>query len=128
MFNSIWYSNLTKPAFSPPNWIFTPVWSILYISIFTSLAFYINSEISNKKSGYIYFALQMLFNFIWSPIFFGLQNILGGLIVVILLDIFVFLTIIEFFKVSKIAGIILIPYFIWIIFATYLNIGYLILN
>ena len=128
MYNSIWYQNLTRPALSPPNWIFTPIWSILYILIFTSLAIYIQSYVPDKKIGYVYFIIQMLLNIFWSPVFFGLKNIIGALTIVILLDIFVILTIIKFFQASKIAGIILIPYLIWILFATYLNFGYLILN
>ncbi len=128
MFNSTWYLNLTKPLFSPPNWIFAPVWSFLYVSIFSSLAVYIYSFGENKNIGYLFFIMQMILNMIWSPIFFGLKSILGALIVVILLDIFVILTIWKFFEVSKIAGIMLIPYLLWIMFATYLNIAYLILN
>jgi len=128
MFNSIWYTNLIKPQFAPPNWIFAPVWTFLYILIFTSLAIYINSEGANKKFGYIFFVIQILLNLAWTPVFFGLQNILFALIILILLDIFVLLTIYQFFKVSKFAAFFLIPYLLWIIFATYLNIGYLILN
>jgi len=128
MFNSSWYLNLIKPSFSPPNWLFAPVWTVLYVLIFASLAIYINSENTDKKWGYIFFVIQMLLNIIWSPVFFGLQSLSFGLIVIILLDTFVILTIIKFFQVSKIAGILLIPYLLWIIFATYLNVGYLILN
>ncbi len=128
MYNSTWYMNLTKPVFSPPNWVFTPVWSFLYITLFSALSIYIYSYGENKNLGYLFFIIQMLLNIIWSPVFFGLKSIFGALIVVILLDIFVILTIWKFFKVSKIAGIILIPYLIWILFATYLNIAYLILN
>ena len=128
MFSSSWYMNLIKPQFSPPDWVFAPMWSFLYVSIFASLALYINSYGENKTLGYVFFVIQMLLNIIWTPVFFGLQSIQGGLIVVILLDIFVFLTMYKFFQCSKIAGLVLIPYFIWIMFATYLNVGYLILN
>ncbi len=128
MFNSVWYSNLIRPAFSPPNWIFAPVWVFLYISIFIYLALFTASKIEHKKSGFVFFSTQLLLNFIWSPVFFNFKSISGGLIIIILLDIFVILTIFEFFKASKIAGLILIPYLVWILFATYLNIGYLVLN
>ena len=128
MLNTIWYSNLMKPVLSPPNWVFAPVWTFLYISIFASLAFYINAYSENKILGYTYFVLQMMLNIIWTPVFFGLKSISGGLIIILLLNIFVFLTLFEFFKASKFAGIILLPYFLWLLFATYLNIGYLILN
>ena len=128
MFNSIWCQNLVKPYLAPPNWIFAPIWTVLYILIFASLVFYIYTPIKNKELGYILFFIQILLNILWSPFFFGLKSILGALIILILLDVVLVFTIVQFFKVSKIAGIILIPYLIWILFATYLNIAYLILN
>ena len=128
MFKSVWYYNLTKPPLAPPDWIFPPVWSILYFSMLVALLLYLFKPAQNKKSGYIYFAVQLILNLLWTPVFFYLQNIVLALIVIILLDIFVILTIKSFYKVSKISGLILIPYLIWILFATYLNIGYLVLN
>ena len=128
MYNSSWYMNLIRPYLAPPNWIFAPVWTFLYVIIFASLALFILSDAVDKKIGYTFFIIQMLLNILWTPVFFGLKSILGALIVVILLDIFVFLTMYKFFQASKLAGLLLIPYFIWILFATYLNIGYLILN
>ena len=128
MFKSVWYYNLTKPPLAPPDWIFPPVWSILYFSMLVALLLYLFKPAQNKKSGYIYFAVQLILNLLWTPAFFYLQNIILALIVIILLDIFVILTIKSFYKVSKISGLILIPYLIWILFATYLNIGYLVLN
>ena len=128
MFKSVWYYNLTKPPLAPPDWIFPPVWSILYFSMLVALLLYLFKPAQNKKLGYIYFAVQLILNLLWTPAFFYLQNIVLALIVIILLDIFVILTIKSFYKVSKISGLILIPYLIWILFATYLNIGYLILN
>ena len=128
MFNSVWYLNLQKPAFAPPNWVFMPVWSILYFSILLALLLFIYAPSNDKAKGYSYFAIQMFLNIIWSPIFFGLKNVLFALVVVIALDICVFLTIKQFYTASKPAGIILIPYLLWILFATYLNAGYLFLN
>lgn len=128
MFKSAWYYNLLKPPLNPPDWIFQPVWAILYFTIFISILLYINKPAENKEIGYVYFTLQLIFNLLWTPAFFYLQNIAFALMIIILLDIFVFLTIKKFYLVSKISGLILIPYFIWVLFATYLNIGYLILN
>ena len=128
MFKSVWYYNLIKPPFVPPNWIFPPVWSILYLTLFVALLLYVFKPSQNKKSGYIYFATQLILNLLWTPAFFYLKNIVLPLIVIILLDIFVILTIKSFYKVSKISALILIPYLIWILFATYLSIGYLVLN
>ena len=128
MFKSVWYYNLTKPPLAPPDWIFPPVWSILYFSMLVALLLYLFKPSQNKKLGYIYFIAQLILNFLWTPTFFYLQNIVLALIVIILLDIFVILTIKSFYKVSKISGLILMPYLLWILFATYLNIGYLVLN
>lgn len=128
MFKSVWYYNLTKPPLAPPDWIFSPVWSILYFSMLVALLLYLFKSAQNKKSGYIYFITQLFLNLLWTPAFFYLQNIVLALIVIILLDIFVILTIKSFYKVSKISCLILIPYLVWILFATYLNIGYLVLN
>ena len=128
MFKSVWYYNLTKPPLAPPDWIFSPVWSILYFSMLVALLLYLFKPAQNKKSGYIYFAVQLILNLLWAIVFFYLKNMFLALIVIILLDIFVILTIKSFYKVSKISGLILIPYLIWILFATYLNIGYLVLN
>lgn len=129
MLNYSWYKTLNQPAFAPPGWIFAPMWTFLYITMFVSLIFYAKSDkFYNKTWGYVLFFSQILVNFAWSPIFFGLKNIGLALAVVILLDILVLWNIIVFYKNSKPAGLILIPYFLWILFATYLNFGYLVLN
>lgn len=129
MYKSEWYNNLIKPFLTPPNWIFPIVWSVLYFLIILSLIFYIVADTNlSKKTGYIYFTIQMILNLIWSPIFFILKNIFLALIIVILLNIFIFLTIKNFYSVSKISAILLIPYFLWTLFAVYLNFSYLILN
>lgn len=128
MHDTTWYHSLNSPALTPPDWIFVPVWFVLYVLMFVSLAFYIISNDANKKLGYIFFVIQFLLNLSWSPVFFGLKSILGGFIVIVLLDIFVYLTLRAFCKASKWACIFLTPYFLWILFATYLNSGYLFLN
>ena len=128
MFNSSWYDSLTKPFLSPPNWLFAPVWIILYITIFVSLVLYIITPDKEKTFGYVAFGAQLILNLAWSPVFFVMQNIPLALVIVLLLDMAILLTILEFYSVSKISGIILIPYFLWSIFATYLTLGYLILN
>lgn len=129
MFDTIWYDTLAKPYFTPPGEIFAPVWIILYITILVSLiVFTITKSRKNKFRGYVYFLIQLLLNISWTPVFFSMENIVLALIIIILIDIFLFLTIKEFYKISHSAAGILIPYFVWIIFATYLNIGILILN
>lgn len=128
MFKSAWYYNLLKPPLTPPDWIFQPVWSVLCFTMLTAILLYIFKSAKNKEIGYVYFTLQMIFNLLWTPIFFYMQNITLALIINIFLEVFVFLTIKKFYSVSKLSGLILIPYFIWILFAIYLNIGYFILN
>ena len=128
MFDSIWYKSLTKPPFAPPDWLFAPVWGFLYLTIAISFLIYITKPAEDKKIGYVYFVIQLVLNLAWSPIFFGLKEIFWAFILIILMDIFVYLTIRKFYSVSRISGLILIPYFIWILFATYLNAGYLFLN
>lgn len=122
MYNSVWYLTLPKPFLMPPNWLFVPVWTILYVMMFVSFLIYTTTQNrSSKMSGYIYFLLQLLLNILWSPVFFVLKNVGLALIIIILLDIFVYLMIRKFYEVSKISTIALYPYFIWILFATYLN-------
>ena len=128
MFNSVWYDNLIKPVLNPPQWIFAPVWGILYALMLAALTIYIIKQCSQKKEGYIYFSIQLFLNFLWSPIFFYFKNMSFAFFIIVLLDIFVILTIRFFYSVSRISGILLVPYLIWIIFATYLNISFLILN
>ena len=128
MFKSDWYFNLLKPVFTPPDGVFMPVWSILYCSIFLAFLLYIFTPVQNKKSGYVYFTVQLALNLLWTPAFFYLKNIVLALVVIIWLDILVALTIKSFYKVSKISALLLIPYLVWVLFATYLNIGYFVLN
>ena len=129
MYNPIWYKTLIKPHLTPPAWVFAPVWAMLYTLIFLSFSLYAIKSYDNSKNwGYVLFFTQLILNFCWSPIFFNLHNIGFALAIIITMDIIVFLNIIEFFKVSKTAGLLLIPYFIWIIFATYLNAEFFFLN
>ncbi len=124
MYKTIWYDNLIKPAFNPPASIFSPVWIILYGTILVSLIlFAIRPSSESKLKGYIYFITQMLLNLAWSPAFFYLHNIGLALGIIILLDITVIMTMIQFF-----ACYILIPYLLWILFATYLNVSFFVLN
>ncbi len=129
MIDYSWYSALIQPPLRPPAWLFAPVWTVLYISMFIALFLYARKRSEKSKSwGYVLFFTQLLVNLAWSPAFFGMKNIGLALAIITLLDILVLFNIIEFFKISKTAGRILIPYFVWILFATYLNISYFILN
>lgn len=128
MYNSDWYNSLIKPFLSPPDGVFLPVWTVLYITILISFILYFINPNKNKKSGYIFFFVQLVLNLSWSFVFFKFKSISGGLIIIFLMGVFIFLTIKKFYSVSKISGLILIPYFLWVLFAAYLNLGFLILN
>lgn len=129
--NSIsnWYINLNKPFFNPPNWIFWPVWTFLYILIWIS--FYIIWKKwfwKNKKNLIKIYFLQLFLNFTWSFSFFYLENPLLWLINIILLLISIIFNIKIFYKSSKISAYLLLPYLFWVIFASILNFYIYILN
>ena len=129
MFDTVWYDNLTKPFLNPPAWIFPPVWIILYCSLLIALILFTVSFSKKKKfDGYVLFLVHMIFNFLWSPVFFILHKINIALVIVVLMDVTAILMIRKFFSVSKLSGYILFPYLFWIFFATYLNIQFLVLN
>lgn len=129
MFDSVWYNLLTKPLFTPPARVFAPVWTFIYLTIFVSfILFTLKRTRRSKIRGYIYFLVQMVLNIIWIPLFFILKNPGLALADIILLDIFSILTAKNFHKISKQSGLILIPYIIWLLFATWLNAGILFLN
>ena len=118
-----WYAGLSKPSFNPPNWLFGPVWIVLYIMMGISLFIIWKEDLKNKqvKSAFIIFMIQLVFNTAWSIVFFGAHSVTGGLIVIIILWILILMTILSFMKISRIAGILLIPYLLWVSFASFLN-------
>ncbi len=129
MQNMEWYNSLNKPFLAPPSSVFAPVWTILYIMIALSLIFFLKGGMNKDKTApLIFFIIQLALNFAWTPVFFGLQNIGLALIIIILMWLFTLLTVIFFFRHSKIASLLLIPYLVWISFAFYLNFGYFVLN
>ncbi len=125
-----WYVSLNKPFFSPPNWVFGPVWTILYTLIGISFFLIIKKGWNTKKitRARNLFLAQLILNFIWTPIFFGLRMPLLALFVILGMDILVILTIRKFYPLSKWAAYLLLPYLAWISFATLLNAAIVILN
>ncbi len=125
-----WYANLNKPFFAPPNWIFGPVWTILYFLMGVSLYLIWKQGWQKKKvkTALVFFILQLVFNFAWSPIFFGLRAPVLGLIVIAMMWICIVLTMIKFYPLSRLAFYILIPYLLWVSFASLLNAGIVFLN
>ena len=126
---STWYTTLNRPSISPPNCVFGPVWTSLYILLGISF-FLIWRENSSryKKLAVKVFLIQMLLNFLWSFIFFYLNLIGIALIEIILLWIAIAAMIYLFYKVKPIAAYLNIPYLLWVTFATILNSGYYFLN
>ncbi len=124
-----WFSLLIKPSFSPPSWIFSPVWTVLYILMGISL--YLISKSYNSKDkirGIVFFSIQLFLNGLWSIVFFGLHQILLAFVVIIALLAFIILSIVQFYKISKLAAYILIPYLLWVSFASVLNFSLYLLN
>ena len=122
-----WYADLQKPAFSPPNWVFGPVWITLYTLMGISLYLVWNKK-KNVKIPLTLFFTQLILNSVWSIIFFGLQNPFYALLEIIILWVTILLTIISFYKVSKKASFLLLPYILWVTIATFLNYYIWILN
>lgn len=125
-----WYENLNKPFFSPPNWIFGPAWTLLYLLIGISFYLILKKGWKKKavKSAGIFFLTQLTLNFLWSPVFFGLKSPLLGLITIMAMWILILITMKKFYPLSKSAFYLLIPYLLWVSFATVLNAAILFLN
>ena len=114
-----WYSTLTKPSFNPPNWVFGPAWTILYIMM--GIALYLVWNASNNRIAVTFFVIQLALNFLWSFLFFALENPLIAFIEILLLLGMIILTAVQFYPVSRTAAFLLIPYILWVIFASLLN-------
>ena len=126
---STWYASLNKPWFSPPNVVFAPVWTILYILMGLALFLVWRSPRNRTRDiGIALFAAQLAINVIWTLAFFGLQNTLYGLLTIIPLWILIAATIYQFYKVEKWASYLLVPYIVWVSIATALNTSVFLLN
>ncbi|MFN3753139.1 TspO/MBR family protein [Flavobacterium sp.] len=119
-----WYPTLVKPVFNPPNWIFAPVWTMLYIMMGVAGGMIWNrmeTDEENVKKAFRFFMYQLGLNALWSYLFFGLHNPLLALIEIILLLLVIFETYTQFKIIDKVAGMLFIPYLAWVSFATVLN-------
>ncbi|HQD25545.1 MULTISPECIES: TspO/MBR family protein [Methanoculleus] len=125
-----WYAGLAKPDLNPPAWVFGPVWTVLYILMGIALYLVWSKGWSKKgvKVAMAIFAVQLVLNVLWSYLFFGLQAPLFALIEIVLLWVAILMTVAAFYRVSVPAAVLLIPYLIWVTFATYLTYGVYILN
>jgi len=117
-----WYRQLNKPSFNPPNWLFGPVWTLLYISMGLA-AWLVWRDRKNHQVAFplVAFSIQLILNASWSPVFFGLHKLGLAFAVILALWLAVLLTTCTFFRVSRFAGWLMIPYLGWVSFATVLN-------
>jgi len=119
-----WYPTIEKPIFNPPNWVFAPVWTLLFILMGIAAGRVWNQLETNKelvKKGLLFFGVQLALNALWSYLFFGLQNIFLALIEIILLRLVIYETYLIFKKIDKKASYLLLPYLAWVGFATILT-------
>lgn len=125
-----WYSTLNKPSFAPPNWVFGPAWTLLYLLM--GISFYLiwkqGLKKAKAKTAAKVFLAQLALNFLWSPLFFGLRSPGLGLIDILAMWILIVVTIRRFYPLSKPASYLLLPYLFWVTFATLLNLAILVLN
>jgi peptide-methionine (R)-S-oxide reductase len=116
-----WYPTINKPTWNPPSWIFGPVWTTLYIMMGVSFALVWHSKHPERKQAMSLFVIQMMLNLLWTPIFFGL-NLLGwSLIEIVVLFITLLVTIMKFSRINKTSAWLLVPYLLWVGFATVLT-------
>jgi tryptophan-rich sensory protein len=119
-----WYPTLTKPSFNPPNWIFAPVWTMLFVMMGVAAGLVwnrMNQEKEVVKKALIYFAIQLALNALWSYLFFGLKNPMLAGIEIVVLWLMIYETYLKFAKINTIAGYLMIPYLLWVSFASVLN-------
>ena len=125
-FKEPWYSTLVKPSFNPPDWVFGPVWTILYILM--AIAIW-NVWIKSKNINVVYlYFIHLFFNTTWSVVFFGFNQIGLALINLIVLILFIVILFLKYKVISKLSAYLMIPYFLWCCFAFLLNLNLIMLN
>jgi len=124
-----WYKTLNTPFFTPPDWIFGPVWICLFILMGISLfTIWRRQDHPRFKLTLVFFLIQLILNILWSVAFFGLRSPLLGLVDIVLLWVAIVLTIQHCLRITRTAGLLLLPYIIWVSFAAFLNFSLWILN
>jgi len=127
---STWYAMLEKPPFNPPNWLFAPVWTLLYI-LMGIAAFLVWRKVLEKRqvrAALIIFLIQLILNALWSVVFFGLESPLYGFIVIVVLWVAILFTVLKFYRISLASSVLLWPYLLWVTFAAVLNESIWLLN
>lgn len=124
-----WYAALEKPLLNPPNWIFEPVWTTLYVLMGISLYLVWTAKSKNsKQNAYLLFGTQLILNTLWSIVFFGFHAPWMAVVIILALLATIIITMMKFRRFSLAAGWLFIPYIAWVSFATYLNVSIAILN
>jgi benzodiazapine receptor len=125
-----WYAALEKPFFNPPNWLFAPAWITLYLLMGIAAFLVWRKGLGQRgvKAALVVFLVQLVLNALWSVVFFGLKSPLWGVVVILALWVAILLTILRFFKLSTAAGALLLPYILWVSFASVLNVSIWVLN
>ena len=126
-FKEPWYSQLVKSNYNPPDWVFAPVWTTLYLMMTIAIWLYWHSRNRDINTIYLYF-IHIVFNTTWSIIFFGLHQILLALVILTILIILIIILIIRFKYVNKVSSYLMIPYLLWCCYALFLNFNLYILN
>ena len=126
-FKEPWYSQLVKSNFNPPEWVFAPVWTTLYLMMTMAIWFFWHSKNRNLSTVYLYF-IHILFNTTWSIVFFGLHQLLLALFVLIGLVLMIIIIMLRFKRVNIVSYYLMIPYLLWCCYALFLNFNLLILN
>ena len=118
-----WFATLAKPTFSPPNWIFAPVWTILFVLMGISMYLVWNKGLQNRdvRISLFIFDIQLVLNVLWSFLFFGLRSPFYAFVEIIILWVAIAFTIQNFSRISRTAGLLLVPYILWVSFAAILN-------
>lgn len=130
-FNGVttWYASLTQPSWTPPNWVFAPVWTVLYVLMGLSMALVWKATSGERRSFLVkLFLLQLVVNAAWSYLFFALQSPLLALLDIVLLLGMIASMLYAFSKHSRTAAYLLVPYLVWVLYASTLNIGIYALN
>ena len=126
-FKEPWYSLLNKPVFNPPDWIFAPVWTTLYLMMTAAVWIFWHTKNKNINTIYIYF-IHLIFNTTWSVVFFVFHNMVLALIILIILIALIINLILRFKRVNMFSVYLMIPYLLWCCFALILNSSLLMLN
>ena len=126
-FKEPWYSVLNKPAFNPPDWIFAPVWTTLYLMMTVAVWIFWHTKNKNINTIYIYF-IHLIFNTTWSVVFFVFHNMVLALIVLIILIALIINLILRFKRVNMFSVYLMIPYLLWCCFALILNTSLVMIN